>query len=467
MTNSHPHSELSRRLLNKVLARLYLELVPEDHPQRKEKLLHSDELFSRKRPPASEMRRIIMERDSSGSDLGSELIGLITGELAVLVDNFNKSQIEEAFDVLLKTENIELTHEERKYQLELLFDDIWGFGPLEPLVHDDAVTEILIDRYDRIYVERHGKFEDIPYHFRDEEHLLAIIHRILTPLGKKVDHENPMVDARLPDGSRVNVVIPPVAINGPSMVIRIFAAKPLTLEDLVRYGSISQPIIDFLETCVKARLNIAVSGGTGSGKTTLLNLIMGLIPQEERIVTVENVTELRPPESHVRMVRLESQAGNIGGEGAISMRDLVINAMRMRPDRLIIGEIRGSEVLEAFQAINTGHDGSMLSIHANSPRDVLTRMEAMASMSTIAVPLLTIRQQLSTGLNIITHQERLPDGTRKVMKVSEVVGMRGDSIEVQDIFVFRRTGMENGRISGNFVATGYIPPSCANCTTWD
>ncbi len=468
---NNTRSELELRLLNKVLAKLYLELVPIDPPQREEKLRRIDELFGVERPSAIEMRRRIQERDEADVDLGSELQSLIPGELAVLVVGYGHAQkdqfksqlemlrkaIESRLDSVLKAEEIVITADERQRQLNLLIHDILGFGPLEPLLHDDAITEILIDRYDQIYVERHGKFEDIPHHFRDEEHLMQIIRRILTPLGKKVDEQNPIVDARLPDGSRVNVVIPPVAIHGPSLVIRIFAARPLTFEDLVGFSTITQPMINFLDACVKGRLNIVVSGGTGSGKTTLLNLITGLIPPNERIVTVENAAELRPPKTLKRVVRLESQPSNASGEGSVTMRDLVINAMRMRPDRLIIGEVRSSEALDVFQAMNTGYDGSMITLHANGPRDALARLETMVYMAMPSLPLLQVRQQIASAIDLIIHQERLPDGKRKVLKISEVVGMQGDMILVQDIFKFQETGMENGRIVGQFIPTGYIP----------
>ncbi|KAA3654836.1 MAG: CpaF family protein, partial [Chloroflexi bacterium] len=445
MTEKQIQSELAKRLLNKVLAKLYLELIPPDHPKRTEKMLKFDEFRSVERPSAAEMRHLIQEQDEANADFDSKLQSLITGELAVLVDDFSQAQIEERLDTVLKAENIVLTPEERQHQLEFLIHEIWGFGPLEPLIHEDAISEILIDRYDRIYVERHGKFEDIPHHFRDEEHLQEIIRRITAPLGKKFDRENPIVDARLPDGSRMNAVLSPVAILGSSLVIRLFSAKPpLTPADLIRFGSINEPIFEFLKACVQGRRNIVVAGSTNSGKTSVLNILMGLIAADERIITIENASELRPPETHTRIVRLESQSGDPDGSGQISVCDLVINAMRMRPDRLVVGEVRSSEVLDVFQAMNTGHDGTMMTIHANSPRDALSRLEAMATMSTIAVPLLTIRQNISSALGIITHQERLPDGSRKLMKVSEVVGMRGDSIEVQDIFEFRRTGVENG-----------------------
>ncbi|MCP4426454.1 MAG: CpaF family protein [Chloroflexi bacterium] len=450
-------SEVELKLLNKVLARLYLDLVPVDDPEREEKLRRFDEVFGRKRPSAAEMRRLIQERDAAGEDLGSELQAIIPSELVILPQPLERARIQAAFESVLTASAIVLTRNEKRTIFETLVNDIMGFGPLEHAIHTDGVKEILVDRYNKIYIERHGKFEDLPHQFRDEEHLMEIIRRILTPLGKKVDETNPMVDARLPDGSRVNVVVPPIAIQGPSMVIRMFAGKPLTFEDLVGFGSFSQPIVDFLRACVEGRLNIVVSGGTASGKTTILNLITGLIPPDERVVTVENVVELRPSQTLKRIVRLESQAADPDGSGEVSVRDLVINAMRMRPDRLIIGEVRGSEAIDVFQALNTGYDGSMFSMHAKGIHDALSRLETMVYMAMPSLPLLQVRQQMAAAIDLILYQERLRDGTRKVLRVSEVVGMQGDAILAQDIFKFQETGVEDGRIVGQHIPTGYIP----------
>ncbi|MCP4362026.1 MAG: CpaF family protein, partial [Chloroflexi bacterium] len=284
--------------------------------------------------------------------------------------------------------------------------------PIQPLLDDSSITEIMIDGFDKMYVERQGQFEDISSPFRDNQHLLDVIRQTAAALGRPLGDGELMMDGRLPDGSRFNAVLPPVAILGPSLVIRKFSARPFTFADLIGYGSLSQPIIDFLRACVEGRLNMVVSGGTGSGKTTILNIITGLIPPDERIVTVENAAELRPSKTLKRVVRLESQPGNASGEGIVSMRDLVINAMRMRPDRLIIGEVRGSEALEMFQAMNTGYDGSMVTLHANGPRDTLSRLETMVYMAMPSLPLLQVRQQIASAIDLITYQERLPDGTR-------------------------------------------------------
>ena len=328
-------------------------------------------------------------------------------------------------------------------------------APIQHLLDDPDILEIMVDGHETLYVERKGKLEDVPSPFTDESHLRSVIETAVAAFGYHINNLNPIADVRLPDGSRMNVVLAPISTKGSLMTIRKFNSPPLTFEQLYRFGSISEPLVTFLAACVKSRRNMAIAGSTGSGKTTVLNMLSEFIPEGERVITVENACELNLRQK--RVVSLESRPANADGLGAVSVQDLVINALRMRPDRLVIGEVRGPEMLDVLQAMNTGHDGSMLSVHANSPRDVLARLEAMATMSGIPVPLFTIRQQLASALDIITHQERLPDGSRKLMKITEVVGMRGDSIELQDIFEFRRTGMENGRITGKFVATGYIP----------
>jgi pilus assembly protein CpaF len=332
-----------------------------------------------------------------------------------------------------------------------------AIAPLQPFLDTPEISEILIDGYDKVYIERQGQFEDVISPFRDNQHLITVIKDTAAALGRKLGDDEFMMDGRLPDGSRFNAVLPPVAILGPSLVIRKFSAQPLSFDDLVRFGSISPSIIEFLRACVLGRLNIVVSGGTGSGKTTVLNIITGLIPSDERIVTVENAAELRPSPTLKRVVRMESQPGNANGEGVVSMRELVINAMRMRPDRLIIGEVRADEAIDVFQALNTGHDGSMITIHANGPRDALDRLETMVYMAMPSLPLLQVRRQIASAVDLITYQERLRDGTRKVLRVSEVVGMQGDVILVQDIFKFQETGMVDGRIQGQFLPTGTIP----------
>jgi pilus assembly protein CpaF len=328
---------------------------------------------------------------------------------------------------------------------------------LKPWFDDPTVAEIMVDGYENFYVERQGKFEDEPSPFHDNEHLIEFIRAVSEAYGRRVDESSPILDARLWDGSRFNAVIPPISLVGPVMVIRRFAAKPITVEDLLKYGSVSEPVLDFIRACVNGRLNIVISGGTGSGKTTLLRIISEFIPSDERIIVVENVTELRLQPNFKRLVRLESRPANIEGKGEVSIRDLVINALRMRPDRVIVGEVRAAEAIDVFQAMNTGHDGTMFSMHANGPRDALTRLEAMVAMANLSLPLLLVRQQMASAIQLIVHQERLQDGSRKVMKISEVTGMQGDVVDVRDIFEFRQTGVVDGRITGVFAATGYIP----------
>jgi pilus assembly protein CpaF len=326
---------------------------------------------------------------------------------------------------------------------------------LEPLLNDAAVTEILVDGPDRVYVEKRGQFEDVASPFRDQAHLLAVIEAILQPMGLQVDSANPLVDARLPDGSRANIVLPPIAIDGPTLVIRKFSNMELSAEDLIGFGSVTAEMMEFLEACVIGRLNMFVSGGTGSGKTTVLNILANYIPDGERILAIQSGDELHIDKKY--LVKLETRPPNLAGKGAVTATNLVLNALKMRPDRLILAEARGEEVLHLVQGMNSGHDGSMTSIHANSPRDALNRLETMATMAGLSVPLLTIRQQLATAVQVITHQARLPDGSRKLLAISEVVGMQGDTIMLKEIFKFRESGVEDGKIIGRSVATGYIP----------
>lgn len=336
-------------------------------------------------------------------------------------------------------------------------DKTMPLAVLEPLLQDPEIVEIMVDGHDRVYVEKGGQLVDVPTPFRDDEHLMEVINAIVAPLGRKLDEASPFVDARLPDGSRVNVVIPPISLIGPVVTIRKFRQKPLGVEDLIGFGAWSEDIVEFLRICVQGRLNIVVAGGTGSGKTTVLNIIAGMIPPEERIVVVQNVDELQLSPELKRVVRLEGRAPGIEGRGAVTMRDLVINALRMRPDRIIAGEVRGDEALDLFTAISHGHDGTMMTVHANSLRDVLTRLETMIALSNPALPLLNVRQQLASAIDLITYQERLRDGTRKMLKVAELQGLHGDVIVLSDIFEFRQTGFAEGRVSGHFTATGHVP----------
>lgn len=328
--------------------------------------------------------------------------------------------------------------------------------PLQPLLDDVTVTEIMIDGADRLLVERRGKLEEAAMPFADAEALASFARQLTAALGRPAGDDLPMVDGRLPDGSLINVVMPPISLmSGPVITIRRFPPRTFDLNNLLEWGSLSQPMLDFLAACIRANLNLAISGGTGSGKTTVLNLLAGLIPAEQRIVTVEQMAEVRL--DHQRVVRLEGRPPDANGKGGVTTHDLIVNALKMRPDRIILGEARGPEVLDLFAAMNTGHDGCIFSLHANNPRDVVNRLETMMLMSDLSVPLLTIRQQMVSALHIISHQERMHDGRRRIVKISEVVGMQGDNVELQDIFEFRQTGIEDGQIKGVFTATGYIP----------
>ena len=363
--------------------------------------------------------------------------------------------IEEMFQALLAEENIVLSRAQRQELFEQIVAEILGYGPIQPLLADDTVTEIMVNGPKQVYVERFGKLEKTDIAFDDEEHLLRIIDRIVSPLGRRIDESSPMVDARLPDGSRINAVIPPISLVGPTLTIRKFARIPITAEDLIKWGTISPEALEFLKACIVGRMNIVVSGGTGSGKTTLLNILSGYIPNDERIITIENAAELQLRQEHV--VSLESRPPNIEGKGAITIRDLVINALRMRPDRIIVGEVRGGEALDMLQAMNTGHDGSLTTCHSNSPRDTLARLETMCLMAGMDLPLRAIREQIASALDLIVHQERMKDGSRKIVSITEVQGMEGDVIVLSDLFQFEQTGVENGRIIGRLKPTGIRP----------
>jgi len=335
-------------------------------------------------------------------------------------------------------------------------DEAVGLGPIEDLLADDSVDEIMINGWENIYVERKGRLELTPKQFTDNEQVLAVIRRILAPIGRRVDESSPMVDARLADGSRVNAIIPPLAISGPTITIRKFARDPFTADDLIRFGSISRRMVDFLRLAVHNRMNICISGGTGSGKTTLLNVLSGFIPEGERIITIEDAAELQLNQEHV--VSLEAKPPTIEGRGEIPIRKLVINALRMRPDRIVVGECRGGEALDMLQAMNTGHDGSLTTLHANSPRDSLARLETMVLMAGIELPARAIREQMASALHLIVHGARLPDGSRKITNISEITGMEGDIITMQTIYEFHQEGYtEDGKVKGTLRATGAVP----------
>jgi pilus assembly protein CpaF len=337
---------------------------------------------------------------------------------------------------------------------EVLFEII-GFGPIQPALNDQEVTEVMVNGPHQVYLEKSGKLSKSNIQFKDDDHIIRIIEKIVYPLGRRIDHDSPMVDARLPDGSRVNAVIPPVAIDGPSITIRKFSKEKLTVENLIAFGSITPTAAEFLKACVEARLNIIISGGTGSGKTTLLNILSGFIPRSDRIVTIEDSAELQLQQDHV--VRLETQPPSLDNKGEITIRDLVRNSLRMRPDRIVVGEVRGGETIDMLQAMNTGHDGSLTTLHANTPRDALSRLETMAMMSGMDLPIRVIREQIASAVDLIVQQSRFTDGSRKVTHITEVAGMEGDTIVMTDVFKFKQAGVEDERILGTIQATGIRP----------
>jgi pilus assembly protein CpaF len=366
-----------------------------------------------------------------------------------------RQRIKTLFDAVVEGENIVLTRVERERLFEEVTADIIGFGPIEPLLQDPTVSEVMVNGPNQIYVEQKGKLHLAEVTFDDDDHVRRIIDRIVSPLGRHVDESSPLCDARLPDGSRVNIVIPPVSLVGPTITIRKFSKTPLGIDDLIRYGSMTPEIAEFLRACVVSRLNCVVSGGTGSGKTTLLNVLSSFIPDDERIITVEDAAELQLRQQHV--VRLEARPANIEGKGAITIRDLVINCLRMRPERIIVGECRGREALDMLQAMNTGHDGSLTTGHANTPRDMLARLETMVLMAGMDLPVRAIREQIASAVDLIVQQSRIRDGSRKIVSITEVQGMEGDVVVLQDVFTFEQEAFEGGKVIGRIKPTGVRP----------
>jgi pilus assembly protein CpaF len=366
-----------------------------------------------------------------------------------------RNKIEGYFNQVLDSENLLYNLETRNNMLNWVVADILGYGPIEPLLNDPDITEVMVNGSNQVYVERFGLIEPSTVKFENTAHLMRVIDRIVSPIGRRIDESSPMVDARLPNGYRVNAIIPPLSLTGPILTIRKFATRPFTAQDLVANLTMSLQLVQFLKACVEARVNIAVSGGTGSGKTTLLNVLSSFIPETERIITIEDTAELQMDQEHV--VRLEKRPPNIEGKGEVPIRQLVINALRMRPDRIVVGECRGGEALDMLQAMNTGHDGSMTTVHSNSPRDSLRRIETMVLMAGMDLPLKAIREQVASAIELIVHMERVKDGTRKVVKVSEVQGMEGDTIVMQDMFAYKQTGFENGIVKGKLSPTGLRP----------
>ena len=366
-----------------------------------------------------------------------------------------RAMIEQSFYQVLEEEKLLYNRDTRDQLLEWVVADIVGYGPIEPLLKDPDITEIMVNGYDEVFVEKFGMIEPTNVRFDDDLHLRRVIDRIVSPIGRRVDETSPMVDARLPNGYRVNATIPPLALDGAILTIRKFAARPFTAQDLIANTTMTVPLANFLKACVQARINLVVSGGTGSGKTTFLNMLSAFIPERERIITIEDTAELQLRQRHV--VRLEKRPPNIEGKGEITIRQLVINALRMRPDRIVVGECRGGEALDMLQAMNTGHDGSMTTVHANSPRDALRRVETMVLMAGMEIPLKAIREQVASSIELVIHMERMKDGTRRVTQVSEVQGMESDTIVMQDIFVFHQTGIRNGVVLGSLKPTGLRP----------
>jgi pilus assembly protein CpaF len=391
------------------------------------------------------------------SQIHSRLVNSLTpDQLRTLNKEGVREQVGLAVEKLVAEEAIPLTGVERERLIEEILDEVFGLGPLEPLLKDPSISDILVNGFDNVYVERSGRVVETNVRFKDAGHLRMIIDRIVSNVGRRIDDSSPIVDARLDDGSRVCAVIPPLSLIGPVLTIRRFGKKLLSTEDLLRNETLTTGMLDFLSGCVEARLNLVVSGGSGSGKTTMLNTMSRFVPEEERIITIEDTAELQLQQSHV--VRLETRPINIEGAGAITQRDLVINALRMRPDRIVIGECRGSEALDMLQAMNTGHDGSMTTVHANSQRDAFSRLETMVMMASQHVPDAVIRQQLASAINIVVHTSRLSDGARRVTGIGEVVGVVDDQVAMDDVFVFDRTGISpRGKVLGKFKASGTKP----------
>src|SRR6202453_4327160 len=367
-----------------------------------------------------------------------------------------RREVGHILEALVVGESTPMNLQERERLAQEVLDEVFGLGPLGPLLADPTVSDILVNTYKRVYVERKGMLEQTSVQFRDDAHLMSIIDRIVSSIGRRVDESSPMVDARLADGSRVNAIIPPLAVDGPCLSIRRFGRERLMAEDLVHNNSLTASMLELLAGCVKARLNVLISGGTGAGKTTFLNVLSSYISNRQRIVTIEDAAELQLHQEHV--VRLETRPPNIEGKGAIQQRQLVINSLRMRPDRIIVGEVRGEEALDMLQAMNTGHDGSLTTIHANTPRDALSRLETMVAMANLNIPDTVCRRQIASAINVVVQVSRLSDGTRKVTNVAEITGMEGDIVSMQDIFIFRKRGIrDNGEVMGEFVPTGIRP----------
>lgn len=429
-------------LMDRVKSSAAAAAVNGEEPERKPAPTPEKELM----PPT--LRQSVHERLIE--ELGEDILFGDVGE------EKTRKAIASAVENLSEEQGMPMPRLEREKVIDELADEILGLGPIETYVRDADITEIMVNGPSQVYIERGGRIHLTPCRFKDKTHVLRIIEKIVSPLGRRIDESSPMVDARLPDGSRVNAIIPPLSLVGPCLTIRKFARVPLQVDDLVRFGTMTRETGTFLDACVRARLNILVSGGTGSGKTTTLNVLSSFIPDDERIVTVEDAAELQLRQAHV--VTLEARPPNIEGKGAVTIRDLVRNCLRMRPDRIVVGEVRGGEALDMLQAMNTGHDGSLTTAHANSPRDALARIETMVLMSGMDLPLRAIREQVASALDLIVHQERLKDGTRRITHLTEVQGMENSVITLQDIFKYESKGVdENGKFIGELKPMGIVP----------
>lgn len=429
-----------------LLKRIEKSQQSSDQPSRLEELrIRRAPAMQETRDTAKDLKERIQEK----------LIAELDPQMDVTQTEEVRRTMETMFNQILSTEAIILSRTERQKLFEQIVAEILGLGPLESLLADDTISEIMVNGASKIFIERKGMLSSTDLSFENDEHVLRIIDRIVSPLGRRIDEAQPLVDARLPDGSRVNAIIPPLALNGPTITIRKFEKTPLTINNLIQLGTITPEASEFLKACVIARLNVVVSGGTGSGKTTLLNVLSNFIPDGERIVTVENAAELQLAKEHV--VTLESRPPNIEGKGEITIRDLVVNTLRMRPDRIVVGECRSSEALDMLQAMNTGHDGSLTTAHANSTRDCISRLETMCLMAGMDLPVRAIREQIAAAVDLIIQQQRMRDGSRKIISVSEVQGMEGDVVVLSEIFTFEQQGMEGGKVIGRLKPTGIRP----------